>query len=591
MRAPPRARFWAPVAGTWALASLVMLLTTLPAIVEWRFPDPDDTLRLLEARDLLDGQGWFDVSQHRLASGQMHWSRLVDLPLVAVMAFARPLLGRTGAETAALVAVPLLTLFAVMALVAWLTRRLLDAERMAYALLIVPLSVPLVEQLRPMRIDHHGWQIGSALLALCALTVPGRRAAALGGAALGVLLTVSLEGLPIAAALLGIVALGWAIDPKRRVQPTVASAALFATALILHVLTRGPGMARAAGDAMAPAWLAGLGVAAIGIAVVVALAPRTSGARLAALALAGTAAGAAVLLVDPASLAGPFGGLDPLVRRLWYERVMEGLPIWRQDPITALIQVGMPLVGSYGSWRALEGAEGDRRAAWWIVLGALVAAFALSLLVARAAATANAFAVPGAAFVLVRLLERARQVVRTIPRVAATAGALVAVTPGLVLSPLLLVAGRATARRAAGAMPFGRSPCLAAKDARAVGRLPAGRLFVPMDLAPDLIATTRHLAIASGHHRNAAAMHDVITGFTAPPERARAIIAHYRADYLVGCSGLPEAMLYDAVAPHGLWARLERGERFGWLRPVPMPGSPVLVWRVVSPLREAVAAP
>jgi len=586
----PRDRFWTPVLGTWALATVMMLLTTLPAIVGWRFPDPDDTLRLLEARDLLNGQSWWDVSQHRLSSGQMHWSRLADLPLVAAMALARPLLGAMGTETAALVAVPLFTLLVVMALVGWLTRRLLDAERMAYALLIVPLSVPLVEQLRPMRIDHHGWQIASALLALCALTMPGRRAAALGGAALGVLLTISLEGLPVAAALIGIVALGWVIEPARRTQPVAASAALFATALALHVATRGPGMWRPAGDAMAPAWLTGLGVGAIGIAAVVGIAARTLALRLAGLALAAIAAGAAVLLVDPASLAGPFGRLDPLVRTLWYERVMEGLPIWRQDPVTALMQAGMPLVALYGGWRALKAAEGERRAAWWIVLGAQAAAFALSLLVARAAATANAFAAPGAAFVLVGLLTRARQVVRTGPRIAATVGALVAVTPGLVLSPLLLVADKAMARQTLRTLPRGRPPCLQSEDARAVGLLPAGRLFVPMDLAPDLIATTRHRAIASGHHRNVAAMHDVIAGFTASPERARAIVARYRPDYLVGCPGLPETQLYDQVAPHGLWARLERGERFSWLEPVPIRNSPVLVWRV-TPLPEPVAAP
>ena len=29
--------------------------------------DPDSTMRLVQVRDLLAGQGWFDLVQHRLA--------------------------------------------------------------------------------------------------------------------------------------------------------------------------------------------------------------------------------------------------------------------------------------------------------------------------------------------------------------------------------------------------------------------------------------------------------------------------------------------------------------------------------------------
>ena len=53
-----------------------------------------------------------------------------------------------------------------------------------------------------------------------------------------------------------------------------------------------------------------------------------------------------------------------------------------------------------------------------------------------------------------------------------------------------------------------------------------------------------------------------------------------RIDSVVGCPGSSETDLYDEAAPNGFWARLERGERFGWLTPVRVPGSPVLAWRV-----------
>ena len=76
-------------------------------------------------------------------------------------------------------------------------------------------------------------------------------------------------------------------------------------------------------------------------------------------------------------------------------------------------------------------------------------------------------------------------------------------------------------------------------------------------------------------------MRRVLATFLAPPDAARATILASGADYVVGCPGTNEMELYKATAPNGLWARLERGEHFAWLQPVPVAGSPVLAWKVV----------
>jgi hypothetical protein len=79
-------------------------------------------------------------------------------------------------------------------------------------------------------------------------------------------------------------------------------------------------------------------------------------------------------------------------------------------------------------------------------------------------------------------------------------------------------------------------------------------------------------------------MRRVIAAFIADPARARAIVAGTGARYLVACAGTDEMDGYHRAAPDGLWARLERGERIGWLAPVRV-GSPVLVWRI-APLPD-----
>ncbi len=167
------AEFLTRVGIAWAVVSALLVFINWNAISSGRFPDPDDIMRLVQVRDLIGGQGWFDISQTRVdAPGggvPMHWSRLVDLPLAITILALTPLVGSSTAETIALVAIPLITLGIAMLLAARIAWRLMGDEEATFTSLIVALSVPVLFQLGPMRIDHHGWQIVCALAAVNAL--------------------------------------------------------------------------------------------------------------------------------------------------------------------------------------------------------------------------------------------------------------------------------------------------------------------------------------------------------------------------------------------------------------------------------------
>ena len=64
-----------------ALLSLGMhVLRGLPSLAA-SSGDNDSLLRLVEVRDLIAGQGWFDLHQYRMGlpdEFSMHWSRLVE---------------------------------------------------------------------------------------------------------------------------------------------------------------------------------------------------------------------------------------------------------------------------------------------------------------------------------------------------------------------------------------------------------------------------------------------------------------------------------------------------------------------------------
>ncbi len=567
-----------PVMVAWLLAAIILSLAMFDNIATLRFADPDDAMRLMEVRDWLAGQSWWDVGQHHLNRGDfpMHWSRLVDLPLALVLMLAAPL-GEPVATRVAMVIVPLLSLLAAMALLAQIARRVAGAEVARYAVLLAPLSVPLVYQLRPMRIDHHGWQIVLALAAVALLlSKPTAKSGALAGLALAALLTISLEGMPIAACIAGVAALAWMFEPARRGFLLGMVWSLFGGAVALHLATRGPGFFAPACDAIAPGWLVMLGAAAVGTTVSTFV--RGSWiVRIGALGVAGAATAATLVAISPACLAGPFATLSPIVFNLWYVNVPEGRPLWEQDLSWAAMSIGLPLVGLLGTWRAWRAAEDESKVRWAMLLALVAASFGIAVMVNRAGATANALAIPGAATLLLALLKRARAMPSLGPRLLATIGALLVASPGQVAAMAVMLAKVRPATEA-GAAPH-RASCDRVGDVRVIGRLPAGIVFAPIDISPDIIATTHHAAVAGGYHRAPQALATVLEAFSGSPADARRIIFASGADYLAACPGLNETDIYRREYPHGLWARLERGERFDWLTPVPT-GNAAMIWKI-----------
>ena len=577
-----RGRLWPVVLSGWALAAAVLVALSASAIGHLWFPDPDDAMRTVEVRDWLAGQSWWDVSQHRLWGGHfaMHWSRLVDLPLALTIVLLDPIFGPAVTTRIAVTVVPLVTLLAVMALGAELTRRLCGLERAKMAVLLAPLSVPMLYQLRPLRVDHHGWQIALALLAVIALIArPTARSGALLGAALAVLLTISLEGLPVTVAILGIMLLGWAFEPERRRHAMVAIWTLASLVMLLHVATRGPAMFSPACDAIAPVWIAALAVGAAGVTVPMLMPRLPLIARLGMLIAAALAALATLAAIEPQCLGGPFAALDPFVRRFWYDNVSEGMPVWAQTPSWAVMTVGFPITGLIGGVLAWRESRGEDRTRWTMLLALAAATFALSLLVIRTGGTANALALPGGAWALHAMLTRARAIESVLLRAVATAGALLASTPGLAGSALLGPSEGSAPVSSSDVAPT-RQACDRGREISDLAALPVARLFAPVDVSPQILATTQHSAIGAGYHRNLAALRRTMATYMADPATAHRWVLESGAAYVVGCPGSNETEMYKHFAPKGLWARLERGERIDWLQPVNIAHSPVLVWRV-----------
>lgn len=583
-----RGQLWL-VFGIWIVVGSWMVLNALPVIHSWTFPDPDDAMRLLEVRDWLAGQSWFDVTQYRLnppAGGPMHWSRLVDLPIAAVILVARPFVGQHGAETGALIAVPLLTLAVAMLLVHRIGYKLIGTPAALLAVLATPASLGAMKQMRIMRIDHHGWQIVLPLVAILAvLDERPRRSGIVAGLAMALWVNISIEALPFIAALGAWFAFQWIAKPAAGERLRTYLAALALGSLLLFGVTHLPSAWFShPHDVLNIAHLAGFSVAAVCSWFAVRPGLLDLRVRLGALAAIGFVAVAAMFAVDPHFLQGPFSSLDPLVATLWYKGVDEGMPIWRLAPSDAAAGLAQPLVGLAGALVAIRTAPPEHRKGWMGFTYLLFAVTLSAVFVIREATTASTLSLPGTAFLCDLALRRARTVSLMPARVIATTGAVFIMAPAYAAPALVMPADE----RLINAMQSSDS-CVTRSQLEKLDMLPASNLAVPLDITPAILASTHHHAIASGYHRNDSGIHDVIVTFAGRLDEAREIVARRHIDYVVICPNAPEAIRWANIGPGGLASMLDRNQSPEWLRPVSIPGLHGLrVWQV---RKDKLAAP
>lgn len=574
-------RDWLGIFAVWFVVAAIMMWMSRPMLGERAWPDPDDAMRLLEVRDWIAGQSWFDVTQYRLNppdGGPMHWSRLVDVPIAAVILLFRPVVGQYNAETAALIIVPLATLAIALVLVHGIALRLMNRPAALLAVIATPGTLGALKQMRIMRIDHHGWQIVVALVAMLGVLDPRpRRAGIIAGVAMAVWLNISLEGLPFTAAVGVWFGIEWLRDRVHSERLKTYLLALSAASVLLFAGTHAPATwASYPHDAINPAHLAGFIVAAVCCQFAMRREVPVLWHRFGLLSLAALFAVAGVFAVDPYFLQAPFAALDPIVRDLWYNAVDEGQPLWKLSPTLAAQALAQPLVGLAGALLAIRTCPLERRESWYAYTWLLLAGTILSVCVVREATTVSVLSAPATAYLCYFALLRARNLPVMPVRAVATAGALCIMTPAYALptaiakeDPRFVQAMKAT------------DSCVTRVQLKQLATLPPSNIAAPMDITPQILAMTDHRAIASGYHRNVSGIHDTILLYVADLDRARAIIDRRKIRYVLFCPMTPESQWWARHGLNGLSAMLNTGRAPDWLERVQIDRVNVLqVWRV-----------
>ena len=541
--------------------------------------DPDAMMRLVEVRDFLGGQSWFDLTQHRLdppGGVLMHWSRLVDLPIAAIVLVATPFAGSAGAELFAATVWPVLLVIPFAFALASVAGRFSGETARLVTLLMIFLSPQVKSVFAPGALDHHNVQ---AVLLACVLmglvrADQARRWPVVAGAAAAVSLAVGMETLPaILLAILGL-AIAWTVNADRwRRGLMLFAGALITSTLMVAATTIPPSRWLVpACDALSFAYLLPV---VIGGGAVVALAALLRGhgdgvpgllMRGGALVAVASLLVAVAAVLFPTCLAGPYGGIDPAIRPIWLDHIAEAqgfLSTVENRPGLVMPAYFAPFAALVLGARALRRMPPADRPAFLIVLSILGGSILLGAMQLRALVGAQVVA-SAAVGVVVALTIKAtagRDDARAIARRWSWLAAV----------PALWTLAVTTVDRLSGYPDAEAVNVATMTDCRAflgdvLGSRAPGLVVATSNFGAFLLKATPHAVLAAPYHRGAHGILAVDAVFTgADPEGAFRATG---ATYLAACTGDPELGYMAERAPDGLAAHLIDGIRPPWLAEV-----------------------
>ena len=551
-------------------------------------PDTDDNMRMMQVRGLLHGQGWFDLRQYRMNppfGANIHWSRLVDLPIAGLILVLRPLLGGAAAERWAVAIAPLLPYLPLLTGLSLTARRLIHPLAYPLAIVAVYFAGSTNGMFMPERIDHHGWQLAFLALSMAGIADPKRTR---GGLTLGITTALSfaigLEMIIYLALAGAAMVLFWVTDKEEAERLRAYALSLTAAGSLCFLIFTSYDNRALVCDAFSPVWLSDVVLSGALMYALAWLSPvdwkhRLGLALLAAVVIAGFHVG-----MWPQCLGRP-EHVSPEADRLWLSHVKEARPVYTHGWRIAALMASLPIMGAIG-WTTLAWLRRGDPVLLRRIIGAAVPGIVAGLLLlwqTRTGPPAELMAVVGAAalmwclipffwnskFALVRILGVA---------IVVLAGAGAAVPFALNFIPDEKPTPYQTAIGQANSL------CSSLWGLHPIALQPKGMVFTFVDLGPRLITVTHHDAVAGPYHRNWQQIVDVMNAWRGSESQAHAIMVDkYHSNYVLSCPKSSTTTIFMSETPKGFYAQLEAGKVPKWLQPIQLPkGSPFKMWKVVG---------
>lgn len=576
----------------WLAVAGLFILLGRRAIAVLDFPDTDDAQRLAQVRDWLGGQPWGDLTQHRMyppVGAASHWSRVVDLPLGALIRALDPFVGAVAAERIAIVAAPLLMLAILLPMVGLAAGRLTPTapQRASTLAMIFTLAAwPTYQYFRPLRIDHHAAQLAAIAVMLAMLCDPLRRrwSGVVAGLTLAVSFAIGLELLHQYAVVMLVVALAWCLDSTwNRMSAafffSLAGGLVVVSALFVPTVRWG----RLACDAMSPTYLAAL----VPVCIALGLLPsvkrlRSAGFRIAATTMTFGLGGMIVASIDPRCLRGPIASISPDVMEIT-ERIGEGksiVALFSEARASVVFFAAAPTIALVCAFLLARRARGAARWPWYLVSGSLAVGLVAGLLFVRALASPallGSIAAASAAAEWTGRFRLSRTGWRQLVRVLALQLALSAASGYAAAIAVAVATG--SEQRAPGVLEV----CDRRESFAPLKALPVGVIMNVVDMGPALLVHTDHSVLSGPYHRTERMLPDGLRFWRARDSEAREMARAHGGAYVLACGAAADLRAALREAPDGLWGQLHAGHVPSWLEPIELPsGSPLQLYRIVD---------
>lgn len=562
------------------MLGLAVLWATAYALPELGdgWDDPDSLMRLVEVRDLLAGQGWYDLRQMRLMPPDgvfMHWSRLVDAPIALIIRLAGLWLPPGEAERLAVNLWPPLLLVPFLAGLAAIAHRFAGWTGAGWTLVFFVLSPAVGSVFQPGRLDHHNVQavLVAGLVAALVRAARGWREGAAAGVLAAVSLAVGMEMLALIATAIAGLGLAWVVEGERFRKAAIGFGLAFAAAVpTLFLATVGPDRwSTPACDALSSvhlvlALVGGLGLSTIARTLA---GDETMAGRLVrggSLVVLAALVLAVAAIRFPLCLAGPYAGLDPALGPVWLDHITEAkslMQLFAEDWTTVPVHYGPPLLTALLVLGVAREAPSADRAGLIALAGLILASFAVGAVQIRGIVAAQTVAVAAAAVVTARAwrgdgplgLRGALRRAVWVP--------LAPVAWFLLLLPAM--DGERIDLRAEGDASV--ATCRAELGSALAGAAPQV-IVAPDTLGAYLLMRTPHAVVAAPYHRGGSGILTVDRILTAPEGIDRARLADAGAGYVALCPADRGLAPVIERAPDGLAARIVAARPPGFLLPL-----------------------
>ena len=571
-------RLWPSVFAYSAVLIVAVLVLKLPNMKDYVGPDNDDGMRLVEVRDLLNGQNWFDLMQYRLGvdGTLMHWSRLIDLPIASLIKFFGMFFVAERAEAIALAIWPVSLIFPLMLAMGIAGRRIGGAMAMHISLCLTSLTVMTSGRFLPGAIDHHNAQQALVMMMAAMLLDPKYQAWSfiVAGFCAAVAMAIGAETTPAVASICIIVAIAWAWHGE--IYAAAAKAFGLSFALFISLFFFGTVPPRLYSAVTCDNLSLGFySLSAIGGGLLFVSAVFTNRlsrpGRFVALAGIGICVAISAVLIAPQCLHNPLNDLDPMLIELWLSGISEAQSVIGISHTEPYALGAFYATGAFAMAACLfRIVQRDRVEIHLILLFLITVSWIIALIQVRGAPFSSLLAILPLALLIIdvrRVSNADRENVAAalcfILVVLASVPAVWAITADLIA----LRRDEQALTNEKAAQEEKQAACKSREAIAPLKELPVGMVVAPSEMGVPILRFSAQHVITAPYHRNPRGMLTELHIGLAEPKEAEAFLRGAGAMALAFCQGDISSQQLQRLKPDGLYAQLAKGNIPNYLQP------------------------